>query len=335
MNTMETNPIHIVGVDLAKRKFDVCLLKDGKTLRRTMTNDAKGARQLLVWLASEGCEAARTRVAMEATGCYGRTLSLYLHAQGVVLHVVNPAWIAHHGGAKGRRTKTDKADAALIADYCRVNAQKLHPWAPPSAAIDLLRQLLMRRAQLTESAVVESNQREALVDRALVRDSLAHEMSIKRRIAKLDERIDRTIGEDARLAREREHLMEIKGVKKHTAAELICHVHLHGYDNARACAAQTGLTPTHHESGDSVHKPSRITRMGDSHIRAALYMPAMGMRQHDPHACAWVDALVARGKKPMSALCALMRKLSAIAYGIIRHDAHYDPKLAFPGVSPT
>ncbi len=65
---------------------------------------------------------------MEATGCYGDALATYLHEQGCVVSVVNPAQIKSFGGAQLRRAKTDKTDAKLIAQFC----QDMHPapWTP-------------------------------------------------------------------------------------------------------------------------------------------------------------------------------------------------------------
>lgn len=77
---------------------------------------------------------------LEATGRYGDGLALHLHDAGHRVSIVNPAQIKHFGRAKLGRNKTDRADAALICDYCRLFEPAA--WSPPSAALRQLRDLV-------------------------------------------------------------------------------------------------------------------------------------------------------------------------------------------------
>lgn len=58
-------------------------------------------------------------------------------------------------------------------------------------------------------------------------------------------------------------------------------------------------------------------------------MPAMAAIAHDPHARAFRDRLVARGKKKMQALAAVMRKLLTAAWALVRNPAPYDGRKLF------
>ena len=68
----------------------------------------------------------------------------------------------------------------------------------------------------------------------------------------------------------------------------------------------------------------RISKVGNRHLRAALFLPAMVASQHEPRVRAFYEALLARGKKPMQALVAVMRKLLHAIHGMFRHDADFD-----------
>ncbi len=59
-------------------------------------------------------------------------------------------------------------------------------------------------------------------------------------------------------------------------------------------------------------------------MRRALYMPALVDVQHDPHLRAFYEHLLAKGKLKMQALVAVMRKLLAAIYGMIKHHQAYD-----------
>ena len=73
---------------------------------------------MLRWLKDLGVD--QVHACLEATGRYGDGLALHLHDAGHRVSVVNPAQIKHFGRAKLGRNKTDRADAALICDYCRL-----------------------------------------------------------------------------------------------------------------------------------------------------------------------------------------------------------------------
>ena len=58
-----------LGLDLAKLKFNACLVRAGGKLRhRAFSNDAAGFAQLSAWLTKN--DAALTHACMEATGAY-------------------------------------------------------------------------------------------------------------------------------------------------------------------------------------------------------------------------------------------------------------------------
>ena len=88
--------------------------------------------------------------------------------------------------------------------------------------------------------------------------------------------------------------------------------------------AHAGLDPRPYESGTSVHRPRRISKVGNRHLRAALYMPALVAIQHEPNVKAFYDKLVAAGKKPMQAVVAVMRKLLHAIWGMLKHDQNFD-----------
>lgn len=76
-----------------------------------------------------------------------------------IVSIVNPLPIKSFGRSELSRTKTDSADAALIARFCA--AMRPEPWHPPSPAQRRLQQLVRRRAALDEMRVQERNRLEA------------------------------------------------------------------------------------------------------------------------------------------------------------------------------
>jgi len=58
-------------------------------------------------------------------------------------------------------------------------------------------------------------------------------------------------------------------------------------------------------------------------------MPAMSAIQHDPRAKAFYEALVARGKKKIQALCAVMRKYLTGLWACIKSGTPFDSTRLF------
>ena len=114
-----------LGIDVAKAKFDVALLCEQKLTQRTFSMDPEGFAALGCWIRQHGVE--QVHACLEATGEYGAALALALFEAGHLVSIVNPARIAAYAKSRLARTKTDKADAALIAHFC---AQQPLPTGP-------------------------------------------------------------------------------------------------------------------------------------------------------------------------------------------------------------
>lgn len=334
---MFNKPSVSIGVDLAKDKFDVILIGSApKTRRRTFDNAPAGFAAFENWAGDFGAFPSNTRVTLESTGRYGERLCVHLHKGGWTLHVVNPARIAAFAKSLGHRSKTDLLDAEAIARFGLAQADTLAAWSPADPRIMALRGMLRRRAQLREMATMEKNiggELDPKAERTLAKLNAAHLAFIERQIAQIDLAMRRLVEGDAELRPHLAHLTEMVGIGELTALELISHVLGHDFDSARACAAHAGLTPAHRQSGTSLNGKPHISRQGDAHIRRALYMPALSIIRRAGPMTDWFKSLVARGKAPLAAVCAVMRKLIHIAYGIIKHGTPYDPALAFAPMS--
>ena len=147
-----------LGIDIAKLKFNVCLINSKDKLKhKVFPNSPDGFTQLVAWLAKQNVE--RVHACMEATGTYGEALAYHLHAAGQRVSVINPAAVKAFAASRLSRTKTDKADAELIARFCQ--AQQPPQWTPPAPEVRELQALVRRLESLVEMRVAEENRLEA------------------------------------------------------------------------------------------------------------------------------------------------------------------------------
>ncbi len=88
----------ILGIDIAKLKFNLCLVKtNGKLKHKVFPNTSTGFEQLREWLSRQGVE--RVHACLEATGSYGEALALFLHQADHMVSVLNPAAIKAFAGS--------------------------------------------------------------------------------------------------------------------------------------------------------------------------------------------------------------------------------------------
>lgn len=312
-----------LGIDLSKLTFDATLLLDrGAQHYHAFPNTPAGFRQLQTWLTQHGVTQLHT--CMEATNIYWEALATFLHDAGHSVSVVNPARIKGYAQATMQRNKTDKLDSAIIAAFCKT--QRPTTWQPLSAAHKRLRSLVRHREDLLQTQLQQQNRLRDTTD-PLVRDSLKVVLDT---LAKQLEAVERSIKEHlathAELRTNLELLTAIVGIGMVTAAKLLAEfADLGQYETAKAAAADAGLTPSHFESGTSVRKRTRLSKLGKAGIRAALYWPAITAMRRCAAFKAFAARLAARGKPKKVIICAVMRKLVHIIYGVLKHRTPYDP----------
>jgi transposase len=315
---------HVLGIDVAKAKLDCALrLSDGKIRSKVVDNTPQGFDALAAWLARH--DVVELHACMEATGIYWEAVAEHLCDAGHRVSVLNPAQIKAFAAASGVRTKTDKVDARLIAEFCV--ARHPQPWQAPPPAIRELRALVARRDSLDAMRTQERNR--LLVAKAAVRSGIeAHLGYLEQAIAGIDAAIRQKIDDDPGLKQQRELLDSIPSLGDKTIPVLLSY---YGgplrFDRAKQAAAFAGLDPRRHESGSSVRAKPRLSKVGHTLLRKALYMPAMVAITRTTWGRAFRDRLLAAGKPPMVIIGAMMRKLVHVAFGVLKSGKPFNQQL--------
>jgi transposase len=317
------NPV--LGLDIAKASAQAELRTGSGKVRFAFANHAQGFAHLAKILHQH--HAPKVWAALEATGPYSQALALWLHSQGHRVSLLNPRRVKHYARSAGKRNKTDQSDAAIIADF--VCAHQPCLWQPPSAQVAQLRSLLRRREELSLMLQAEKNRLEGLLADP-VRCSLQRIVkTIETEKTRVEKLITQQIRSCPQLRRDHELLCTIDGVGSLTASILLAEMARPGQvERARQAAAHAGLAPRREESGTSVRRHRGIGKEGNRYLRKALYMPALVAIKHNPVLAHFAARLRAAGKPKMSVVCAVMRKLVHIAFGVLKHQTPFNPSLA-------
>jgi transposase len=311
----------ILGIDISKHKYEVALLKGEKVKNKSFSNTTEGFEALTTWLKKQKVE--KVKACLEATGNYGEELALFLHKAGHSVSIVNPARVKGFAQSELIRTKTDKMDAGIIARFAQ--AMKPDPWIPPPPEIRSLQALVRRADSLIDMLTQEKNRLGTAHESVLplVQDHIAY---LNQEIEKVRQQIDELIDRNPDLNQKKKLLLSIPGIGKVTVAAILAELyHLDRFNHVRELVAFIGLAPKERISGSSIKGKPRLCKIGHGRLRKTLYMPAMVSIQCNPVIITFYNRLKEKGKNGKVVVCAVMRKLTHIVFGVLKSGKKFDP----------
>lgn len=303
------------GVDVGRDYFDVAFAPQGRAFRAP--NTAGGVETILARLRHAGVR----KVVMESIGSFGARLVRALAEAGFEVGVVDPRRIKALRLAEGKRAKTDRLDAELIARFALAMQDAARP--VPSAQAFQIRALSTRRRQLVELAAMEKTRLKQALDQAIAASCRTIIAALAQERARIEAELDTLIAAEPANPRRRQLLQTIPGVGPAVSATLLADLPELGSLDRRAIASLAGLAPHPSDSG---------TRSGHAHIqggrpcvRTALYIAAVSAARSDNGFKAEYRALRAAGKPAKVALIAIARKLVVAANGMLKADRPWQP----------
>lgn len=318
------NELHFIGIDVSKAKLDVDILRpDGRHRSKKFANTPKGHDELVRWLQDHKVSTAH--ICMEATGTYMEEVAAHVSDAGYQVSIINPALSKAFIQSQGIRSKTDVVDAKQLAYFCREKRPAL--WEAPHPVERALRALVIRHQALTDMHVQEKNRRESAREVQIPSIDM-HLLWLDAELKRLEKQIKDLTDNDPDMKHRRKLLNSIPGIGPKTSAVLLAYVGLkERFSQARQFAAFAGLTPRQYESGSSIRKVSRMSKVGHAELRRALYMPAMVALHKTEWGQVFRDRLAKSGKNGKLIIGAMMRKLAQVAYGVLKSGRPFDATL--------
>ena len=307
----------IYGIDISKNVFDVYSKADGHI---QFSNDEKGFLALAKKVSKEGL------VVMEATGYYHYRLAQFLHKKGIAVSVVNPLSVKRFIQMKLAKVKTDKSDAKAICDYGIMNDLPMY-----TALTDVQAECLQLFRLLDNYLKQRTATKNKLHgEETLGKPSSFVYRSLTRQLKHLSKEIE---GLESRLLelvrQEQQHqltlLKSIPGMGVKTALFLIVVTDgFSKFENASQLCSYVGITPTIRESGSSVRRRSRISKVGNKKLRNLLFLCAFSACKHNKECRNLYERIVNKGKSKKLALIAVANKLLKQAFAIAKSGRPYD-----------
>ena len=314
----------ILGVDIAKKKFDVALLINGKLKHKVFTNDQEGFEMLLSWLHQKNVD--RVHVCLEASSTYGDELATHMYDAGHTVSIVNPARIKDLQEVNFSGPKTIKSMPVLSpasALPCIQNPGNRHRpryntckhWRRRVDALITMRTQELHRLGTAQDTIEHS-----------IREHIVY---LDRQIEALKQQIADLIKDDQDLKAKRDLLKSIPGIGEATVAAILAELHMfERCDHVQKVVAFIGLAPRQFISGTSIKGKPRLSKVGHARLRKALYMPALASIQCNPIIQIFYHRLKENGKNGKVIVCAIMRKLVHLIFGILKSGKLFDPNYA-------
>ncbi|HEX9966760.1 MAG TPA: IS110 family transposase [Solirubrobacterales bacterium] len=297
-----------VGIDVSKDWLDVHVSPAGEDWR--VPRDSAGLDDLVRRIGGLGplC------VGVEATGGYETVVAATLGAASLPVAVLNPAQVRHFAGALGKRAKTDRVDAAVIARFVEATRPPVRPL--PDEQTRILADLVARRRQIIAMMVAERQRLKRAGAKRLIKSIERLLAALQKELTDLEGAIDESV-KDSPLWKAKEDLLSsIPGVGPATARTLIAELPELGQLDRRQIAALVGIAPWTRQSGQ--WRGKAMIGGGRAAVRAALYMASLVASRFNPVLKETYRRLVQAGKAKKVALIAVARKLIIICNAIVR-----------------
>ena len=330
---MEKRLKQSLGIDVSKSNLSLSLgflnerlVKEFES-RPDVSNDITGYKVLLKWLGASVDPNVELLVVMEATGVYHQGIAHYLYEHGHSVCVMQSGRVKRYAQSLDQRSKTDALDSRMLSMLGL--ERNIRPWHPPSEELQELKGLSRERSSLLNDRTVETNRQGAIASsvHSNVRALKRHKARLKllnAQIAAVEEEMRSLIADNEELKRKLEYLTSIPGVSFVSAATVVGEtLGFESIVNAKQLASYAGYDVVLRESGNYKGK-TRISKKGNSHIRAVLHMPSMTCVRCNPTLKQFYNRLKPNKAKPLVALVAVQRKLLILMYTLWKNEENYD-----------
>lgn len=322
-----------LGIDVSKLNLSLSLgyltnnLSKEFKVHPDVTNDISGFKKLEKWLKGSVDSSIDLLIVMEATGVYHQGVAHYLHELGYAVCVMQSGRVKRYAQSLDQRSKTDALDSRMLSMLGLEREIRL--WQPPSSELRQLKALSRERGSLIKDRTVETNRQSAFVSGVYSdnRASKRHGQRLKllnAQIEAVEDEMVELIAKNELLKRKIGFMMSIPGISFISAATVIGEtLGFESINNGKQLSSYAGYDVVLRESGNFKGK-TRISKKGNSHIRAALHMPSMTCVRCNPTLKRFYNRLKPKKAKPLVALVAVQRKLLILMFTLWKNEKVYD-----------
>lgn len=318
---------HVIGIDISKKTLDLALFFDGEYAESFKIDNAP--EEILIFekqIKTLGCKISNTIFCAEETGIYGTFLKRFATKTKWRICFESALRIRWSIGiVKG---KNDKADAKRIADYAVKHLKNLNFYKPERAEIENLRYFNNAILRLTNAKRILMASKKCQSDFQVPEISNAYIASlgiIDKDIASLEDRIVALIENDERLSELHRVVCSVPGVGKRLFREMIIATNeFKEFDCPKKFASYCTIAPFRDESGSSVSRRSRTSKIGQVKLKTLLHLCTIAcLRNKESHIYRYYIRRKSENYTGYRLMNALRNKIVHAVFACVRNMQQY------------
>ena len=321
---------HFIGIDVSKKWLDVFVRTTKKHFQTS--NDQQGYGWMIRRIEGESISVKEAFFCFENTGMYSIMLSRFMSANSYAFLLAHPLDVKLSGGAT--RGKNDKIDAIRLADYAYRKREELKPSKASSQSTDRLRILFAVRQQLVKNraALIATEGEYTSVLSLKLNDPIIEIQTaviaeLTKQISRLNDEIASTIQADSDLRHNYKRLLSIPGIGPVVATAMLMYTdNFTKFTTARKFCSYCGMTPYDHQSGSSIKRKPKTSRLANKEMKSLIDRGALSIIEHDADMKAYFDRKTAEGKEKRVVINAVRCKIVYRAFKVIKEQRMYIKK---------
>jgi transposase len=332
-----------VGIDISMEDFHVCMsgLSDSEQVKIIATHkfsqSPKGIESCISWIKARHKQADMPlRIVLEVTGVYHEKVLFSLHQAGFHVSLVSAKRAKDYLRSLSQISKTDKQDSQGLAHLALHRREKA--WEPISEQIYLIRELMRHRSALIGMRVQLQNQLHARNHARKVSSDVAHSLgelitNLKTKIDQAEEKAVALAEKDPAFWQRLKRIQSsVTGLGVVSLLTILSETNgFESFSSAKQVVKYAGLDIIENQSGLSNGK-TRISKRGNAHLRAAMYMPALSLirAKAQPLYALYLRLLARNGGLKKKAQVAVQRKLLVLVFTLWKNNTRFDPQYQHP-----
>ena len=322
----------LVRIDVSKEKIDVCVLATESTEPLGFSifgNGEKGFSRMLAWLKKLKAPPKKCLFGLEHTGVYSWPLANFLQGQELSYCMESGLQIAQSSGIN--RGKSDKQDAHLIALYLRRYQGELEYYKLPTHTLQEMKILFYHRKRLVKMKVALKTASGEI--NAFSEECTTQKMSqssdtilgaIKEGIKQTEKGLKQLVQNDDSIKKNYELVQSVPGIGLQTAvAFLVLTANFTLFDDARKFACYAGVAPFAKQSGKSVYRKAKVSKVANGGMKALLSMCTQQAIKYDPQIKTYYQKKQKEGKPERTIRNAIMNKLIHRVFAVVKRGTAF------------
>jgi len=277
---------YTIGIDVSRNTLDVHCSEINQHIQ--ISNDQSGFKEFIKWSGKQGIDLSESIVILEYTGGYEYSFILFCETRKILYTRIPGLAIKRSMGIT--RGKSDRVDAARIAQYGEEKFKSICPAKPLNKTTLRMKELLSFRKRIVrhmaglKSTLSERKKMYPNLKNDIICKTIQNQIDLDiQSIDELEKEIETIVESNQAIQTNYQLITTIRGIGKINAWMTIAYTeNFDSFPNARNYAVYVGVIPFEHTSGTSIKGRKKISNIANKELKQELNQAARSAIVWDP-----------------------------------------------------